>query len=108
MKDEPSLIDDLLKIGSSALGILFETRHDLLGALRDKSADFAERLDLVSRSEFDAALAIIATARQAQEDLKERVAALESKLKPSSATKTKKGKAGHLRTVKHNKRRKAR
>ena len=31
MKDEPSLIDDLLKIGSSALGILFETRHDPFG-----------------------------------------------------------------------------
>jgi BMFP domain-containing protein YqiC len=99
------LIDDLLTLGSSLFGNLFEARHELKAQARNRMDDFARRLDLVSREEFDAAFAMLAKARSAQEELRERVERIEAKLNLSRAGKKKNAAGARLRSVKQGNRR---
>ena len=101
MTTNQNLIHDLIEIAET----LF---NDCVGqSLQKKAERIAEKLELVNRSDFDAALAMIAKARQKQEALDKRLALLEAKLTQSRTRKTVKKAAASLRSVKHHKKRKA-
>ena len=83
-----SFAEDMLTLGSGVLNNLIEARHELKAQAKGRVSSFARELDLVSREEFDAAFAMLAKARNAQEDLASRLAKIEEKLNLSSPKKT--------------------
>lgn len=79
-RDEPKLIEDLMTMGGNLLGAAFGARHEWGAQARERMESLAHRLNIVSREEFEAAMAMIAKARDMQEDLNERLSAVESRL----------------------------
>lgn len=100
MKQAASVIEELLFLGERALDRLIKARPYIDGHLRARLGDIAGRLGLVEREEFDAALAMIAKARARQEEILDRLSAIEKKLKMSSASKVITSKKKYLRSVK--------
>lgn len=101
-----TLIEELLTLGEKALERALKSRKDIKKHASHHLHDIAQKMDLVTRDEFDSAMAMISKARTIQEDLKKRVAALESKMNLSSVSKKVTPKKQSLPSVKHNKRRK--
>jgi BMFP domain-containing protein YqiC len=108
MRENQTLIDDMVTLGGNLLGNLMGTRHEFRAQAKERFGSIARQLDLVSRSEFDAAFAMLAKARAMQEDFSERLAAIESHLKLSSGKNTVKTVKLNLPSVKKDQRRKAR
>ncbi len=73
-------LEDILHLGAGAVKTLAASRHEVKARARQKAGALVRGLDLVERAEFDAAFAMIATARQAQEDLAARLARIEAHL----------------------------
>jgi len=103
MRDNHTMIEDLLKLGENALGNILGARHDVGAQAKSGLGRVARKLDLVSREEFDAAFAMIAKARAAQEDMNERLTRIEEKLNIAPPVKKKNAAKPNLRSVKHNK-----
>jgi len=95
-----TLVDDMLTLGSGVLSNLAEARHELKAQARSRAGTVMRTLDLVSREEFDAAFAMLAKARNIQEELSTRLSRIESHLKLSSAKKTVKTQKANLPSVK--------
>jgi BMFP domain-containing protein YqiC len=76
-KPDNQLLDDLMTLGGNALGTLLGARHEWKAQAKPRLASLARNLGLVSREEFDAAFAMLAKARAFQEELSERLEALE-------------------------------
>ena len=93
-----TLLEDILSLGGDALSQLMETRREFKDKFKEgakkRAGSVLRELDIVSRDEFDAAFAMLAKARNMQEDLAERIARIETHLNLSSA------KAGTKKTVK--------
>ena|ERR1700722_1374593 len=91
-----TLIDDVMTLGGNLLGNMLGARGELKAQARQRLDRLARRLDLVSREEFDAAFAMLAKARAMQDELSERLSAIEVRLKmprvKSSAKKRRKKK----------------
>jgi BMFP domain-containing protein YqiC len=87
MPTDQNLIDDVMTLGGNMLGNLLGARGELKAQARQRMDALARRLDLVSREEFDAAFAMVAKARAMQEELSERLAAIEARLKISHGPK---------------------
>ena len=83
-----SFVEDMLTLGTGVLSNLSEARHELKAQARQRVGSVARELDLVSREEFDAAFAMLAKARNMQEDLSARLSRIESHLNLSSGKKT--------------------
>lgn len=83
---------DLLKLGETALSALVGGLRDLHERKEDVGNVVARKLDLVTREEFDAAMAMIKKARNVQDDLDKRLKALEkeSKTPPKRKSRIKK------------------
>lgn len=81
MRENTTLISDLLKMGENALGNLLAARHEFGAQAKSRLGTVTQKLQLVSREEFDVALAMIAKARTRQEELEERIVAIEKRLK---------------------------
>ncbi len=91
MQTQNKLLDDLARVASSAMGVAAGVREEMEGRLRDQFARVLDRMDLVSREEFEAVKAVAVKAREEQEILTERLATLELKLagkKPAGAKKS--------------------
>jgi BMFP domain-containing protein YqiC len=99
MPVDKSLIDDLMKVGENALGTLFGARHEAASQARAIQERIVEKMELVSRREFDAAFAMLAKLRDEQEAILERLDALEAKLAQSSGARATKNKKSALRSV---------
>lgn len=82
-----NFVEDMLTLGSGVLNNLAEARHELKAQARQRVGSVARELDLVSREEFDAAFAMLAKARDMQEDLAARLSQIESHLNLSSGKK---------------------
>ncbi len=100
-----SFVEDMVSLASGAFSNLAESRHELKAQARTKASAVARGLDLVTRDEFDAAFAMLAKARGAQEDLATRLSRIEghlglSKNAKSSVKKAVKTKKGNLPSVK--------
>jgi BMFP domain-containing protein YqiC len=80
MQTDNRLLDDLARLASGALGTAAGLREEVESAFRQRMERWLRDMDLPSRDELDAARDMAARARQAQEDLEERVARLEASL----------------------------
>ncbi|MDX2027079.1 MAG: accessory factor UbiK family protein [Alphaproteobacteria bacterium] len=105
MPKNQTFVDDMMALGGSVLGNLLGARHDMRAQARQRMESLTQILDLVSRSEFDAAFGMLAKARATQEDLLERLEAVEAKLNLSSGKQGKKPKKQSLPSVKKGNRR---
>jgi BMFP domain-containing protein YqiC len=92
MQTQNKLLDDLARVASGAIGVAAGMREEVEARLRDQFERVLGRMDLVTREEFEAVRAMAIKAREEQEILSERVAALEAALKttPKSAPKGRK------------------
>ena len=103
MQTQNRLLDDLARVASGAIGVAAGMRAEVEARLREQFEKILSQMDLVTREEFDAVKAMAAKARAEQEDLAERVAALQARLdeaagsaparKPRAAKGPAKGKA---------------
>lgn len=107
MSNTKTSLDDLLSLGGDLLSHLVGAPQDLKSKVKSRIGGVAQRLDLVSREEFDLAFKMLAKARDMQEDLDVRVSRLESFLTQSSGKKTVKTKKRNLPSVKTKKKMRA-
>lgn len=77
------LFDDLAGVASGAFSALAGVRTEVEAMARSQAEALVQRLDLVKREELDAALEVARRAREGQEALETRVAALEARLAAS-------------------------
>lgn len=108
MRENQTLIEDMVTLGGNILGNLMGTRHEMKAQAKQRMNAIVRQLDLVSRGEFDAAFAMLTKARNIQEELLERLAAIEAQLNLSSRKKAKTATKLNLPSVKKGNRRKKR
>ncbi len=75
-----SLFDDLAGMAGGAFSVLAGLRQEMEAMARAQVEAMVQRLELVRREELDAALELARRAREGQEALEARVAALEARL----------------------------
>ena len=80
MQTENRFFDDFARMANSAFSTLAALKAELETHMRTQMETLLARMKLVTREEFDAAQAMLAKAREEQEALAARVAALESKV----------------------------
>lgn len=80
MQSQNRLFDDLARVASGAAGALAGVRTELEELIRQRLERYLADADMVPRDEFDAIKAVAVQAREAQEALEVRVAALESEI----------------------------
>ncbi|MBN9061958.1 MAG: pyrroline-5-carboxylate reductase [Rhizobiales bacterium 65-9] len=74
------ILDDLAKLATEAAGAAQGLRRDAETALRSGLERIVRDMDLVTREEFEAARDMAALAREQNEKLEARIAALEARL----------------------------
>ena len=80
MQSQNRVLDDLARVASGALGVAAGLREEVEARLREQFERVLLRMDVVSREEFEVVQAMAAKAREEQERLAERLAALEARL----------------------------
>lgn len=80
MQSQSKILEDMAKVMSSAMGVAAGMRTEVEARFREQLERLLAQMDLVPREEFDAMAAVAAAAREQQELLDERVAALEKRL----------------------------
>lgn len=92
MQTDNRLLDDLARVAASAAGVVSGLRDEVEARIRQRLEDVLGGLDVVSRDEFEAVREMAAKAREENEALTKRVAALEEALgEGKTATKGAKG-----------------
>jgi len=79
--------DELGKLITDAAGAVDGVRKEIEGIVRSQAERFLNGLDVVQREEFDAVKAMAQKAREENERLNERIAALEAALAKSLSDK---------------------
>ena len=80
MQTRNPFIDDLAKVANSAMGALSGVKDEAQARVRDQIAKILDGMDIPRRDEFEAVKAMAAAARDENEILKARIAALEAKV----------------------------
>jgi BMFP domain-containing protein YqiC len=80
MLGDRRLFDDMARVAGGAAGAFGGLRSRMEGELRDQVERLLQRMNLVTRAEYELALALAQTARNEQEKLTERLAAVEARL----------------------------
>ncbi len=80
MSDRPRIIEDMAGVAGGALSVLSGIRDEAEALMRSRVEAVIRRLDLVTREEMDAAMAMAARARAGQEAAEARLAAIEARL----------------------------
>ena len=80
MQTRNRLFDDAAKLAGGALGTLDGIRREVEALVRQQIERLLNNMDLVPRDEFDAVKAMAAKAREEQEEMAARIAALEAAL----------------------------
>jgi BMFP domain-containing protein YqiC len=89
MQSQNRMLDDLVKMMNGAAGTFAGMGREAEGSLREKMREWVGGLDMVSREEFDAVKAMAVAARDQNDLLEARIAALEAgAAKPSTPTGT--------------------
>ena len=78
------LFDEMARLMNDAAGVAQGVRREVETAFRGQAERWLSDLDLVKREEFEAVKEMARLAREENEALKARLAALEAKLGPSS------------------------
>lgn len=76
-------LDDMARVAAGAAGALAGVKEELEVLMRQRFEKWLGDMQLVTREEFEAVKAMAAKAREEQEALAARVAALEAKAKPA-------------------------
>lgn len=84
MPFDTKLIDDLVRVATGAFGAVAGVREEARTRLREQFEHILSRLDVVTREEFEIVRALAQRAREEQELLAARVAALEAGAKPAA------------------------
>ncbi len=92
MQSQNKLFDDFVKVMNGAAGTIAGMSREANAAMQERARDWIGGLDMVSREEFDAVKAMAVAAREQNEALERRIAALEGG-KPASAGRAKRGTA---------------
>ena len=92
MQTSNPLFEELARLMSGAMGTMAGMREEAEAQMRQQFERVFQRMEVVTRDEFEAVREMAATARAEQEALAERVAALEARLAelstpPAEATK---------------------
>ncbi|MFS2010444.1 accessory factor UbiK family protein [Azospirillum sp. CT11-132] len=87
MQVDNRILDDLARVAGGALGAFSSLREEAEGQLRAQLERVLSRMDVVSREEYEAVRAMAAKAREEQEAMAERLAALEATVASLSAAK---------------------
>lgn len=74
------LVDELAKLMTDAAGVAQGMKREMDGVVRAQAERFLSELDVVKREEFDVVRELAVKAREENEALKLRIAALEAKL----------------------------
>ena len=85
MQTESKILDDLARLVGGAVGAANGARQELEQIIRARMERMLAHMDLVPREEFEAVRAMAIKAREEQEALASRVAALEEKLAAAAA-----------------------
>jgi len=80
MQTQNPFFEDLSRVAGGALGALSGLKAEFEALVKQQAERWFATLDLVPREEFEAVREMAAKAREQQEALTERVAALEAKL----------------------------
>jgi hypothetical protein len=80
MQTRNPFIDDLTKVANGAMGALSGVKDEMTARMRDQIAKILDGMNIPRRDEFDAVKAMAAKAREENEELKQKIAALEAKL----------------------------
>ena len=94
MQSENRMFDDFVKMVNGFAGTVAGMGREAESSAREKMREWMGGMDFVSRDEFDAVKTMAATAREENEALKARVAALEAKLGGKGAKAAPKRKPG--------------
>ncbi len=78
MQSQNRMLDDLVKMMNGAAGTFAGMGREAEGGLREKMREWVGGLDMVSREEFDAVKAMAVAARDQNDLLEARIAALEA------------------------------
>ncbi len=79
------ILDDVAKLATSAAGLVQGAGREAESLLRQRLESLLDRMDLVTREEFDAVKAMAAKARTENEALETRLAALEKAIQAGNA-----------------------
>ena len=80
MQSENKLFDDFVKMVNGVAGTMAGMGREAESSMREKAREWMAGADFVGRDEFEAVKAMAAAARDENEALKSRIAALEAKL----------------------------
>jgi BMFP domain-containing protein YqiC len=80
MQSQNRMLDDLVKMLNGAAGTVAGMGREAEGGLRERMREWVGGMDMVSREEFDAVKAMAAAARDENDALARRIAALEALL----------------------------
>ena len=81
----PRILDDLAKTATGAVGVLQSARQEVEALARARLERLLDKMELVTRDEFEAVKEMAAKARAENEALAARIAALEAALAPKPA-----------------------
>jgi len=93
MQSENRLFDDFVKMMNGVAGTMAGMGREAESSMREKMREWMAGADFVSRDEFEAVKAMAAAARDENELLKNRIAALEAKVAGPSAGAKRSGKS---------------
>ena len=82
MQTQKPFFDDIARLAGGAVNALSGVKTEIETIVRQQFDRWTHSLDLVSREEFEAVRAMAAKAREEQEVLAEKLAALEARLNP--------------------------
>ena len=94
MQSQNRMFDDLVKMMNGVAGTMAGVGREAEASMREKVREFVGGMDFVSRDEFEAVKAMAIAARDENEALAKRIAALELAAKPQSAAKASKPRKG--------------
>lgn len=86
------ILDDVARVAGGAVTAFSSIRRQIKDEVRARLDELAQRLDLVPREDFERVELMMFKAREEQNKLAERVAALEAQLGKTSKGKQEKGK----------------
>ena len=89
MQSQNRIFDDLVKMMNGVAGTMAGVGREAEASMREKMREFVGGMDFVSRDEFEAVKAMAIAAREENEALAKRLAALELAAKPAAAAKPK-------------------
>ena len=93
MQSENKLFDDFVKMVNGVAGTMAGVGREAESSMREKMREWMAGADFVSRDEFEAVKAMAAAARDENEILKGRIAALEAKAAAPASGAKRPGKA---------------